>query len=106
MAHFWLWADSSPKAGTYWLLSTLMCVRQEQLAQVIEAYRFTASASEVLDVPRDADNVVDNDDLEDIASERDLMATMLADTVYIHKQVPLGFGSAQGCVDHKLRAFA
>ena len=102
----YLWADSSPKAGTDWLLSTMMWVRQGQLAQVFEAYRFMALTSDVLDVPRDADDAVDNRELEDIAAERDLKATFLADTLHIHKQVPLGLGSAQGSVDHKLRALA
>ena len=87
------------QAGTDWLLSTAMWVHEADLDEVFQAAHYMAEAAS-------SAAMFVLSDWEDIAVEREEAADILFQKIHFHKQVPVGLGSGQGSVEHKLRALA
>ena len=95
----YLWADSSPQAGTDWLLSIVRTVPQEHVFACIRAgRRLEASVAEFEEaILQGASSAMCN-----IAQERHELGIFLQKNIHTHRQIPMAQGSGDASLDKKM----
>ena len=104
---FFLWADSSPQAGTDWLLSQLRIIPPGKLPLCVAAAQMLQNSARALvsmaqEQSSELDTVAGNhsckedalkDSFHHLVQERHEAGVALQDTMIKHSQIPIGLGS-------------
>ena len=96
----YVFADSSPQAGTDWLLSIVMLIRADDLQECVSSANVLESSVERF---RLAVAAKDTDEMLAIAAQRNEACLQLAKKMRLHRQIPMGLGSGCTSLDHKCR---
>lgn len=95
-----LWADSSPQAGSDWLMSLMLIIKSTELWQCLQSS--FAIALSVIDF-MEAHSQDDTDRLEALALQRHEQGVYLTQALQLHRQVPTALGSGCTSLEHKCK---
>ena len=104
-----LWADSSPQAGTDWLLSQMRIIPPGKLSSCVAAAELLQDSAAVLvslaqEQSSESGLQARNESLWNLVLERHKAGLALQDAILKHCQIPIGLGSGPkgSTLEHKL----